>query len=322
MELSNCQRCGANVSQPCPIRVLLVEDNRSDYLLLRQLLSQIEGQAYKLEWVKTFEEALEAIGEDRHEVTLLDYRLGERTGIELLKTLGAGGHGPILFITGQGDHEVDMQAMEAGAADYLDKSRLDGSTLERVIRYALERQRLLATLQVMATHDDLTGLFNRREFNRLTQEELERHVRYERPFSLLILDVDHFKEVNDTFGHAAGDAVLKHIATLLRQTVRHLDRPARLGGDEFAVLLPEATTNMAFRTAERLREAMDDDGLEFLSASGVASTIRFTVSIGVANCPADADTLDGALHAADTALYEAKRQSRNRTVCFTPISLA
>jgi signal transduction histidine kinase len=130
------------------IRVLLVDDDEDDYILTRDLLSDVEGWQLDLEWFATYEAALQAIQAGRHDICLVDYRLGARTGLELLQAaVAAGCRAPIILLTGQGDHEIDVEAMQAGAADYLIKGQLNPAMLERSIRYAMERARTLEDLQ-------------------------------------------------------------------------------------------------------------------------------------------------------------------------------
>jgi FixJ family two-component response regulator len=124
------------------IRVLLVEDDEDDYITARDLFHEIDGAEYDLDWVRAYDEALEMIERNEHHVYLLDFHLGERTGLELLQEAVARGcRSPIIFMTGQGDKQVDMEAMKAGAEDYLMKGHIDAHILERSIRYALERKR-------------------------------------------------------------------------------------------------------------------------------------------------------------------------------------
>tara|TARA_B110000305_G_scaffold242207_1_gene321214 strand:+ start:8702 stop:9094 length:393 start_codon:yes stop_codon:yes gene_type:complete len=119
---------------------------------------------------------------------------------------------PIVFLTAESSSDIDIEAMNAGALDYLVKGEISPSNLERSIRYALKLSDTLAELKRLATRDALTGLLNRRELNRIMKEEVERSNRFGRPFSLVMLDLDHFKSVNDTHGHAAGDLVLQEAA--------------------------------------------------------------------------------------------------------------
>ena len=125
------------------LRILVVDDDEEDYLITRALLSEIEGHAFDLEWVADYDGALETMGHNLHDVCLLDYRLGGRDGLELLReAIAVGCKAPIILFTGQGDHNVDVEAMRAGAMDYLTKGRIDATILERSIRYAFERNRV------------------------------------------------------------------------------------------------------------------------------------------------------------------------------------
>src|ERR1017187_7156404 len=124
------------------VRVLLVDDDEDDYIITRDLVSQIGNPPYMLDWIDTYDAALAALQRREHDICLLDYRLGERTGLELLReSQPFTGRPPMILLTGQGDHEIDLEAMKAGAADYLIKGQLDADKLERVIRYAVEDQR-------------------------------------------------------------------------------------------------------------------------------------------------------------------------------------
>ena len=165
-----------------------------------------------------------------------------------------------------------------------------------------------AALTEVAISDPLTGLHNRRSFQVRLAEEVERTRRSQVPFTLLLLDLDHFKQVNDRFGHQAGDHALQAVAAVLHRQLRAVDLPARIGGEEFAVLLPDTAGAGALEAAERLRAAIAAHPIPHQHA-----TITVSASIGVAWCPAHADTGDGLLRVADQALYQAKRGGRNRT---------
>ncbi len=165
-----------------------------------------------------------------------------------------------------------------------------------------------AALTEVAISDPLTGLHNRRSFQVRLAEEVERTRRSQVPFTLLLLDLDHFKQVNDRFGHQAGDRALQAVAAVLHKQLRAVDLPARIGGEEFAVLLPDTAGAGALEAAERLRAAIAAHQVPHQHA-----TITVSASIGVAWCPAHADTGDGLLRVADQALYQAKRAGRNRT---------
>ncbi|MHB0916945.1 MAG: diguanylate cyclase [Thiobacillus sp.] len=172
-----------------------------------------------------------------------------------------------------------------------------------------------AALEQFATHDGLTGLYNHRTFYALLGDELARAQRFKRPLSLLLLDIDHFKRVNDTHGHQAGDAVLKRLGELLGREARAIDRVCRYGGEEITVILPETDPDAATRFAERLRAAVEAQPFDVNS-----EPIRMTVSIGVASWPAQADSAEALVAAADTAMYAAKQDGRNRVARYAPDS--
>jgi len=171
-------------------------------------------------------------------------------------------------------------------------------------RKALEEQ-----LLYLATTDSLTGVYSRRHFVELTERELKRARRYQQTVSLLLIDVDHFKQINDTYGHSRGDQVLRQIAAHCRGMLRAHDLLGRLGGEEFAITLPETGLVGAMELAERLRESVA--GQELVDPRG---RFRATLSIGVAEC-LPSDDVDSALQRADAALYQAKALGRNRVCC-------
>jgi diguanylate cyclase (GGDEF)-like protein len=169
-----------------------------------------------------------------------------------------------------------------------------------------------ADLADLSQRDGLTGLDNYREFRRQLSEEAQRSLRYGRPFSLLMLDLDHFKQVTDTYGHLAGDEALRSLAGLIRREMRPVDRIARYGGEEFVIILPETTTAGALATAERIRDIV---ATRPIPVNGDRE-VTLTVSIGVGTYPDDADTEERLVGAADQALYVAKNGGRNRVIHF------
>lgn len=189
-----------------------------------------------------------------------------------------------------------------------------GAALARISEHATELEREVAERQAaqarlveLATTDVLTGLKNRRYFMETASQEFERARRYQTPLSLLMLDADHFKSINDRYGHPVGDEALKALAEHGQRQLREMDLFARLGGEEFAILLPQTDLNAARTVAERVRQS--------IAAQPVAaeeSTVSFTVSIGLAQLEASTTNLDELLRQADAALYQAKENGRNR----------
>jgi two-component system cell cycle response regulator len=184
-----------------------------------------------------------------------------------------------------------------------------GRLFTAVIRDVTERKRVEDELRRLATTDPLTGAANRRHFLERAQLELARVKRYGDSVSILMMDIDHFKRVNDSRGHAAGDLALQMLVGACHEMLRETDLLGRLGGEEFAVLLPETTDDDAFDVAERLRR-----GLEALAIPHDPEPFHFTVSIGLTRCEAADAGIEQPIARADKGLYEAKKEGRNRTV--------
>ena len=294
-------------------RVLLIEDDEDDYLLTRDLLADVFGGAVTLEWVQSWSGALALIAEARHDVYLVDYRLGERNGLELVReAVELGSTAPFIVLTGQGNREIDLEAMRAGASDYLAKGEMTAPLLDRAIRYAIERHRAERRLAELAQFDQLTGLANRVLFRDYLLKTLARADRHRELVAVMLLDLDRFKTVNDTHGHEAGDLLLKQIAQRLRGALRESDLVARLGGDEFTVVMdglsdPSAIAGFATRILDVVRQPV-----RLGSADVVTSA-----SIGISVYPTDVDSIDELLASADAAMYRAKEQGADQFHFYT-----
>jgi diguanylate cyclase (GGDEF)-like protein len=213
-----------------------------------------------------------------------------------------------------------VTGLEAGADDYLPKpfdeaelnariyARLRAKTQQDELKKKnTQLEDMLTRVESLAIMDPLTGLYNRRRFESLMNSEFKRAARYQSSLSCMLIDIDHFKDVNDTFGHQIGDMVLKEVAGIIQNTLREVDTPARWGGEEFIVLSPNTSKENALKAAERILKAVANR-----SFSGIGSH-RVTVSIGISGIPSpDIDSQEKLIHAADLAMYEAKRKGRNR----------
>jgi two-component system, cell cycle response regulator len=240
------------------VRVLLVEDDEDDYILTRALLTDGFGERYIADWAKTHASGLEKLIGGTYDVALVDYNLGRETGIELLRLACASGcPTPIIMLTGQDDRATDLDAMHAGAADYLVKGRVTGDMLERAIRYARERRRLLEQISSLSLTDELTGLNNRRAFLAMADQRLQLLERGRSLCLLIFADVDGLKQTNDTIGHEAGDRLIIDAARVLRSAFRHTDLVARLGGDEFVVLADDASDDDIQAVLGKLQQQID-----------------------------------------------------------------
>jgi len=424
------------MSQLEAIRVLLIEDEAGDAHLVKMKLKQTQGESFDLTWAQSLSEAQRYLAASSFDVILLDLSLPDSEGLATVHSARSMTMGiPIVVLSGRGDTDFALTALEAGAVDYMVKGDFGYDGLARVIRYALlrtemearnnlliaaleaaangivitdkdavviwanpafgrltgyspeeavghrpndliksglqngafyqdmwanltigqhwrgelinkrkngslyheelsiapvknsvgeithfigikeditERKEMESQLQKLASTDPLTGLANRRVFLEKLEQETAKVARLPHYSAvLLMLDLDFFKRVNDGYGHAAGDAVLKAFAEVVRNTSRVIDVPARLGGEEFAILLSGADKNDALAMAERLREQVAETVVEHN-----AGQVRITVSIGAAALSANDSNGEAVLHRADTALYEAKDRGRNRTCWF------
>lgn len=194
-------------------------------------------------------------------------------------------------------------------------TRSDRETLELLaanVAIAIENARLFDKVQELAITDPLTQLYNRRKFEESATKEFDRSKRYNRPLCAIMIDLDLFKSVNDTYGHLAGDQVLASLAALCKKNLRNIDILARYGGEEFVILLPETTAIQGVLTAERLRKDCEE-----LKVESVQGPIRLTISLGLADLNKTCKTLEELIDRADQALYESKRLGRNKSTIWT-----
>ncbi len=297
-------------------KVLLIDDDRMQFRLTQQHFKSFRADSYELDWAATYEDGIEKLMSGGYAACLLDFQLGERDGLVLIReAIGRGCRVPIIFLTAESSERVDIEAMNAGALDYLVKGEISSRTLERSLRYALKLGDTLEALRLLATRDQLTSLLNRREFERILGEEKDRALRFAKSFALILIDIDHFKRVNDTHGHPVGDEVLRKIARRLESGVRSVDRVARIGGEEFAIVMMEATQAAALEIMRRVCASIERTPVH------VAENLDLpiTVSMGIAIFPHDTANGTDLVAAADKALYAAKSAGRNRVALFSEL---
>lgn len=292
-------------------KILLIDDDRMQFRLAQAHFEKFRGERFDLHWSETFEHGLSQLLSGDYAACLLDYQLGPRNGLELIRqAVTANCRTPIVFLTAESSEHVDIEAMNAGALDYLVKGEISSRSLERSLRYALKLGETLEAMRELATHDQLTGLLNRREFDRALIEEGERARRFAHPLGLVMVDIDHFKAINDAHGHLVGDCVLREVARRIATEARSVDRLARFGGEEFALIVLEADGAAALAAAERVCAAVRRSPI----TAGPGLALAVTISAGAAAMPEQAGDGGALIAAADQALYAAKAGGRNRAI--------
>lgn len=252
--------------------------------------------------------------EDAPQIAILDWVMPELTGPEVCRRLREeqGAYTYVLLLTSKSQREDLIAGLDSGADDYITKP-FDQHELQVRLRAGTRIVKLQAELKRQASQDPLTGVFNRSKAFEIFDRELSRSRRDGLPLAVLLLDLDHFKNINDTLGHQAGDEVLRESARRLMSGVRTYDTVARYGGEEFLVLMPTCNEQDAVRQAERLRQLIGDE-LVKLDVVGRAP-VSITASFGVTtSAPYSVESPESLIRLADEALYEAKRQGRNRVV--------
>lgn len=290
------------------VSVLLIEDDEDDYFLTVDLFEAIDTRRFNVTWADNVETGITELQSGRHDICFIDYRLGALTGVEVLESCSeALRTTPAIVLTGAHSAEVDETSSNAGASDYLVKSELTADVLERAVRYVLQRNLSLARIEHLAYHDPLTDLPNRELFADRVSQALARTARSESEVSVIFFDLDNFKDINDTRGHAAGDKLLKQVANRIRGILRPADTLARLGGDEFALCIEGPHADLApheliRRVQLALAPSFDIDG---------AGSITINASFGVSSTTEPNTPPDELLRNADIAMYEAKRDGKN-----------
>jgi diguanylate cyclase (GGDEF)-like protein len=307
--------------------ILVVEDSP---MMVRKLVEIASASGRTVYSAADAAEALKLFVEHRPGVVVSDWEMPGDSGVDLCRQIrgqSIGRHAHFIMLTSHSDHEAILQAYNAGVDDFVAKPFDPDELLARIhagerihqlhedlTRKTSEQQSLNSELAAMnvkldrlAVTDDLTGLFNRRYAVARLEEHWALAERYNQPVTLGMVDLDKFKNVNDTYGHPAGDVVLRQVARMLRQTLRSTDIVCRIGGEEFMILFAAQTVEEAAISAERCRRAVASQSIR---AAGVA--ISVTISIGLAGRTTEMAEYSDLMHAADRMLYDAKRNGRNR----------
>jgi diguanylate cyclase (GGDEF)-like protein len=317
-------------AEPYKLRILLVDDDRAVLMLLKTLLTQA---GHTVVTARSGVEALHSVEVSIPQLIITDWVMPEMDGIEFCKALRLNPlwrNIQVFIVTAQESTDRLVEAFEAGADDYITKPinfKVMGARLRAAQRMVqlqeeleVDRQQLrkfsaeLAAsnqrLQQLALTDVLTELPNRRFANEQLDRQWAIAQRSGRPLSCMMIDIDHFKLINDTYGHKVGDNVLKQVADILRQTARKQDMVCRLGGEEFLVICPDSEPDQAFHYAERLRLSVATSNIK--NAGG--ADLHLTISIGLAYKRPELQNVEVLLQLADKRMYAAKESGRNKTV--------
>ena len=303
-------------SSSAPPRVLIADDDRTNRERVALLL---RAQGMEVEVSESGKAAVDRVSRGGVDLVMMDVVMPGLSGIDccrLIKTMTADTFLPVMLVTGKSDTESRVEGLRIGADDYVCKPFDDRELLARVNgmlrikRLHDHVQESRARLEKLSVVDELTGLYNYRYLHSRIAEEYKRAERYHEPLACAMIDVDHFKRVNDTHGHDVGDAVLREIGARLKTGLREIDVVARYGGEEFMLALPGTHSPGAIVVADRLWRAASEAPITV-----GATTLHITVSIGIACYPSrDVNSKDELLKAADVALYQAKAEGRDR-VC-------
>jgi diguanylate cyclase (GGDEF)-like protein len=300
-------------------RVLVVDDSR----VVRALIaSYLRAAGFAVEEAEDGRAAVSSLSDGRpgFDAVVTDLKMPELDGFAVLEECRKLEHAPeVVILSGSDEMDAAIRALRLGAHDFLQKPPATPDAVVHTVALAVEKKRLQETnarllreLEALTRTDALTGALNRRAFDEALRQEVVRAQRYDLPLSVLMVDVDHFKSVNDTYGHPGGDEVLRNVAARVETELRLTDALYRYGGEEFAVILPHTAEEGALQVAERLVRAVAGAPVHVGDGS-----LRVTISAGVGSVQGTTAAPSTVLSDADRALYAAKRSGRNRA-CTAP----
>jgi diguanylate cyclase (GGDEF)-like protein len=302
--------------------ILVVDDVKLNLQIIANILDKV---GYDVTLVSNGYQALERVESAHPDLILLDLMMPEINGLEVCEKIQANpelADIPIIFLSASQEQEHLLTAFEKGAVDYVTKPFHAAELLARVkmhleLKYSRQKLKklleeqisLVQELERLAHTDALTGIWNRRYLMMIAEQEINRSQRYKVNFSILLLDIDHFKKINDTYGHNIGDEVIIFMTKVVIESLRTSDSFGRFGGEEFVVFLPETDIDEAQIVAERIRENLYNKSITVEDKQ-----VSITVSVGVSSYSLGDKNIDVILQRADQALYQAKNQGRNRVI--------
>ena len=298
-------------------KILIVDDEKGARETIGDYLAE---DGFSVVTTDTGIEAMEILQQSSFDLIISDLRMPGMDGIALTRNIKAMGiDAPIIVITGFATIEHAVESMKAGAFDFITKP-FNFDQIKITVEKALETKRLQKLAKErefykkLSNSDELTKLANYRHFSETLQKETERAKRYNRPLSLMMIDIDDFKSCNDTYGHPAGDMVLKRIASLIKKNTRGCDLVARYGGEEFSVILPETSEEEAHVVTERIRESIDRFKFKTEDRKPLGN---ISVTIGLSSIPKNANNKKELINTADAALYSGKASGKNCVVVYS-----
>lgn len=315
--------------------ILIVDDSESIRRLVRQTLSSMHG-ILSIDEAQDGLEGLGALARKEFDLVITDVTMPRLDGFKLVSAIRQNPKFKdimVIVLSARGESVDKIKGLTIGANDYVTKPFEEGELQARVT-VMFKMQELQSQLQMknaameeansklalLANQDGLTGIPNRRYFFERFEVEFQRALRHKAPLSVAMMDIDHFKSFNDTYGHPAGDEALRVVAGIIQEGIRTYDMAGRYGGEEMIAFLPETDCKNALLVGERLRQAVED-GRITLPGRETDTPVNVTISIGIACWPdVKVETIDDLIQAADGALYLAKEQGRNRCVVADPAS--
>jgi len=294
-------------------RILIVDD---DPAIRESMHEYLEMEGFQADTLSNGEEAIDFLKSNRIDIVVTDIMMLGMNGLELTDIIKKKFDTDVIVMTGYSAQHSYEEAISKGASDFIFKPirfeelhlRLKRVVKERKI--AKERDQILEKLKKLAITDGLTKLYNSRYFYKQLDLEIDRLTRYNHSLSLLLIDIDHFKKYNDTYGHLEGDKVLIRMGQIIKECLRRMDTAHRYGGEEFTVILPETACDEAAFVAERIRESIETE--RFSPAPG--KEIQITVSVGATEYQSD-ERISAFVQRADKALYRSKDNGRNCISC-------